>query len=194
MRGRGRLPATLTATGNREMGRANIGQDALTQPQNEFTWTVNNGGDLATGTLALQNNNPAEFEVRNDGCSNAAIAGRSSCQITIRFRPAGTGTRTGRIVVSDSDSARSVALTLTGLGVQLAGLGQSLRQRRVSRGLLLPRRMLQSPLRAHLPGLLPRRAVHRPEQSRELRQRRRSVLRGGQLQAPRGCSLQRQQR
>lgn len=125
IRGRGRSAALLTAVGNRDLGRANLGQDALTQPDNEFTWNVNNEGDLASGTLQVTNDNAPEFEVRNDSCNNAQIAGRSSCQMTLRFRPSATGTRTGRITVTDAAASRSLTLVLTGLGVQLAALGES---------------------------------------------------------------------
>lgn len=125
IRGRGRRAALLTAVGNRDLGRANIGQDALTQSSNEFTWTVNNEGDLASGSLQVTNDNAAEFAVRNDSCNNAQIPGRSSCQMTIRFRPSATGTRNGRITVTDAAASRSLTLVLTGLGVRLAALGES---------------------------------------------------------------------
>jgi hypothetical protein len=123
--GRGRLSASLLATGNRDLGRANVGQDALTQPQNEFTWTVNNQGDLPTGTLAVQNDNPDEFPIRNDSCSGSSLLGRASCQMSIRFLPSAAGNRAARVVVSDPAGVRPATLALTGLGVQLAQLGQS---------------------------------------------------------------------
>jgi hypothetical protein len=123
--GRGRQPASLLATGNRDLGRANVGQDAIREPQNEFTWTVNNQGDLPTGTLTLQNDNGTEFAIRNDSCSGSAVPGRASCQMIIRFRPSAAGNRSARVVVTDPSGPRSATLALTGLGVQLAGLGQS---------------------------------------------------------------------
>jgi len=123
--GRGRQPAALSATGNRDLGRANVGQDALTQPENEFTWTVNNQGDLPTGTLAVENDNGAEFAIRDDSCSGSAVPGGTSCQMIVRFRPSASGNRAARVVVSDAEGSRSATLALTGLGVQLAGLGQS---------------------------------------------------------------------
>jgi hypothetical protein len=123
--GRGRQKAALSATGNRDLGRANIGQAALTAPENEFTWTVNNTGDLATGALALANDNPTEFGVTADTCTGLTIAGKASCAMTIRFRPAVAGPRTGRITVSDPVGLLSAPLVLTGLGVQLVGPGES---------------------------------------------------------------------
>jgi hypothetical protein len=124
--GRGRQSALLSSdTGNRDLGRANVGQDAIREPQNEFTWTVNNQGDLPTGTLTVQNGNAAEFVIRNDSCSNAAVPGRASCQMIIRFRPSAAGNRSARVVVTDPNGAPPATLALTGLGVQLAALGQS---------------------------------------------------------------------
>lgn len=122
--GRGRQPALLSATGNRDLGRGNVGQDAIREPQNEFTWTVNNLGDLPTGVLTVQNDNGAEFAIRNDSCSNSAVPGRASCQMIIRFRPRAAGTRAARVVVTDPSSTPPATLVMTGLGVQLAGLGQ----------------------------------------------------------------------
>jgi hypothetical protein len=125
LRGRGRLPADLSATADRSLGRANIGQDALTQPENQFTWTVNNAGDLPSGALQVTSDNLIEFEQTNDSCTGAQIAARGSCQMTIRFRPLEAGTRTGSIVVTDSASSDAVTLALTAVGVRLAALGQS---------------------------------------------------------------------
>jgi hypothetical protein len=121
--GRGRQPAALSATGNRDLGRAYIGQAA--QAANEFTWTVNNTGDLPTGTLTVQNDSPTEFAVRNDSCAGSAVPGRSSCQMVIRFQPSAIGNRSARVVVSEPAGGRSTTLVVTGLGVQLAALGQS---------------------------------------------------------------------
>lgn len=125
LRGRGRALPTLTAIGNRNLGTANIGQNALTQPENQFTWTVSNEGDLSTGVLAVTNSNSNEFEKTNDSCNNSQIAPRSSCQMTLRFRPNDVNTRTSTVVVSDATNQRSATLQLTGTGVRLAQLGQS---------------------------------------------------------------------
>jgi hypothetical protein len=123
--GRGRKPAALSATGNRDMGRANIGQMALTVPENELTWAVSNSGDLSTGALVVVNDAPMEFEVRGDTCQGVELAGQAACELTIRFRALETGPRTGRVSVTDPAQMSSAAVVLTGLGVQRAGPGQS---------------------------------------------------------------------
>jgi len=121
--GRGRRPATLEGTGNRDLGFANIGQPPL--PANEFVWTLDNTGDLASGELVVVNDNPTEFVILNDGCQGVAVAGGASCTLTIRFTPSTAGARTASVTVSDPTSDQSVPLALTGTGVQLAGLGES---------------------------------------------------------------------
>lgn len=139
--GRGRRPATLEATGNRDLGRANIGQPTLTSPENEFVWTLNNTGDLPSGALAVVNDNMAEFVVSNDLCNGAVVPGLGSCTLTVRFVPSAVGARTATITVSDPSSNpgsdpssdpgsdpssdQSALLALTGVGVQLAALGES---------------------------------------------------------------------
>lgn len=125
LRGRGRAGAALAATGNRDLGRANIGQSTLTAPENEFTWTVNNSGDLPSGALTLTNSNATEFEPSNDTCTNAQVPGGGTCQVALRFRPSDTGVRRADIVVTDPSTGLSTTLALTGTGVRLAQLGQS---------------------------------------------------------------------
>jgi hypothetical protein len=123
LRGRGRGPAKLEATLTRDLGQANLGVDP--GPLNQFTWTVNNTGDLPSGELALANTNRAEFELSNDTCSGSEVAARASCQVLIGFRPSEAGPRTGSITITDADSATSLALTLTGLGQRIAQPGES---------------------------------------------------------------------
>jgi len=123
LRGRGRAPAALEATATRDLGQANVGQDP--GPLNQFTWTVNNTGDLPTGTLAVVSSNLMEFEVSNDTCSDAPIAARASCQMLIGFRPSQAGARTGTITVTDTESMRGLVLALTGLGQRVAQPGES---------------------------------------------------------------------
>jgi hypothetical protein len=123
--GQGRRPALLSAASNRDLGRANVGEGAVSGAQNEFTWTVDNQGDLPTDALALENDNPTEFDVRDDTCSGSVIPGGGSCEMIIGFRPSAAGNRLARVVVSDGASGSSATLALTGLGVQLAALGES---------------------------------------------------------------------
>ena len=121
--GRGRRPAALAATTTeRDLGRANLGQ--ASGPSNQFTWTVNNGGDLPSGTLSVNNDNEADFDITANTCSSGPVAGNGSCSLTIAFAPDTAGDRSARISVSDEAAGQSVPLQVTGVGVQLAAPGE----------------------------------------------------------------------
>lgn len=121
--GRGRSRARLEATAARNLGSSNVSQDPA--PLNQFTWVVNNTGDLASGELAVENTNRGEFEVSNDTCSGQAVAARASCQMLIGFRPGEAGPRSGAISASDATSESSVTIQLTGSGQRSAGPGEN---------------------------------------------------------------------
>jgi hypothetical protein len=123
--GRGRAAPNLTATNTRALGRANVNQEALREPENQFTWTVTNEGDLDSGALAVTNTAEAEFAISNDTCNAAAVAGGGTCTMDIRFRPTAFGARTATITVTDTVTGQVLNLALTGTGVVIAQPGQS---------------------------------------------------------------------
>jgi hypothetical protein len=125
IRGRGRSPAVLASTtGNRDLGRGNIGRQLTAA--NQFTWTVNNNGDLASGTVRVTRGSVNEFQISGDTCSNTQIAGHGTCQMQIAFVAVEPpGARTDSIVVTDTASGRSVTLALTAVSVRVANPGQS---------------------------------------------------------------------
>jgi hypothetical protein len=124
IRGRGRSAALLTATGTRDLGRANIGRP--TTATNQFAWTVANGGDLSSGALSVTRGNVTEFQITGDTCNGAAVGGHSTCQMQINFVPAEPpGARSERIVVTDTVSGVAVTLAVTATSVRVAGPGQS---------------------------------------------------------------------
>jgi hypothetical protein len=123
--GQGRSPANLVAEGNRDFGTANIGQAAATDPRNDFSWSLRNDGDLATGSLQISNSNASDFAVAADACNGQTLAGHAGCELSIRFRPATTGAHAGDLVVSDTASGQITTLKMTGKGVQIAQPGES---------------------------------------------------------------------
>jgi hypothetical protein len=124
IRGRGRSLAALTATGTRDLGRANIGRQATAA--NQFTWTVTNNGDLPSGTLRVTRGSVTEFQISADTCSNAQVPGHSTCQMQISFVPAEPpGARTENVIATDPASGRAVTLALTAVSVRVANPGQS---------------------------------------------------------------------
>lgn len=124
LQGRGRSPGGVAATRTeRDLGRANIGEPS--GPTNEFTWTVNNPGDLPSGALTVVNTNPDDFDVTADTCSDTEVPGGGSCTVTTVFAPDAEGNRVSEIVVTDPSSAQSVTLQVTGFGVRLAEPGEA---------------------------------------------------------------------
>jgi hypothetical protein len=122
--GRGRSPAALAATTTeRDLGRANIGEPS--GPTNEFTWTVNNSGDLPSGVLTVTNDNADDFDITVDTCQTAPVPGGGSCALTVVFTPNAAGDRTARIAVVDAVATQTVPLQVTGFGVQLAAPGDA---------------------------------------------------------------------
>ena len=140
--GRGRTKAAVAGAGTRDFGRAVIGAAALTVPENQFAWTVSNPGDLPTGMLVVTNDDPSEFVVGDDKCTGTAVAGKGTCQVTIRFRPGETGRRSGTITVRDPVGMGSAALAVSGTGVRLAGPGQSCRDADCTTGECTPPSLL----------------------------------------------------
>jgi hypothetical protein len=122
--GRGRLAAALAATTTeRDLGRANIGEPS--GETNQFTWTVNNSGDLPSGAPTVINDNPLDFDITVDTCSNVLVPGAGNCALTIVFSPDAPGERSARIVVTDGTSNQTVPLTVTGFGVRLSAPGEA---------------------------------------------------------------------
>jgi Cys-rich repeat protein len=122
--GRGRLPSKLNATGTRDLGVANVDDASMADSGNQFTWTVNNEGDVGSGLLQVANDNSAEFVVSNDTCSNVGIPAAGSCAMDIRFRPSVAGPRTAQLVVTDASTMQVVQLVVTGTGVVIAQPGE----------------------------------------------------------------------
>lgn len=132
--GRGRTKPTLNASAaEKNLGRVVLRPGAPTLPENEFTWEISNGGDLATGPLVVTSDNPAEFLVdpATDQCSAVPLAGGERCQLVIVFRAIEPTSgddaelRKGLISVQDPVGMGSVALKLEGTRLLPAGPGEA---------------------------------------------------------------------
>jgi hypothetical protein len=123
--GRGRTPPDLNAPGTRDFGVAIVGQAAVNEAANEFTWVVTNDGDLPSGPLQLTNTNGTEFVVTSDTCSGANIPGHGSCSMDVRYLPGSIGPRTENLLLTDPASAQVFTLVMTGIGRVTAQPGQS---------------------------------------------------------------------
>ncbi len=118
--GRGVRAAILNRSESRDFGSRARGDTS--RPQ-EFTrsWTVTNGGDVASAALSLTETNPGEFVIVANGCS-AALAPTAGCTLSVEFRPAAVGRRTGNITLA-AGSTPSVVLSMSGVGFQRSGPG-----------------------------------------------------------------------
>lgn len=118
--GRGVRAAILNRSESRDFGSRARGDTS--RPQ-DFTrsWTVTNGGDVASAALTLTETNPGEFVIVANGCT-AALAPTAGCTLSVEFRPAAVGRRTGTITLA-AGSAASVVLSMSGLGFQRSGPG-----------------------------------------------------------------------
>ena len=122
--GRGRVAPDLNATGTRDFGVATINEATLNEG-NQFTWTVTNDGDLASGPLQLTNTNGSEFVVSNDTCTNVSVPGRGSCSLDVLFRPSTGGPKSANLTLTDSTTLEVLQLVMTGTGLVVAQPGQS---------------------------------------------------------------------
>jgi hypothetical protein len=118
--GRGVRAAVLNRSESRDFGSRAIG-DSSSPASFTRSWTVTNGGDVASAVPMLTPTNPGEFVVAANGCS-AALAPTASCTLSIEFKPSAVGRRTGQITLAAGTTAL-VVLTMSGTGFQRSGPG-----------------------------------------------------------------------
>jgi hypothetical protein len=114
--GIGNAPATDTlSTNTLGFSQQQVGSTSATQQV-----TMTNSGDVA---LALQTPtiNSNDFTVTNN--CGTSLPGKTTCAYTIAFVPTATGTRTGTLTITDS--VRSQAVMLTGVGIAPPGVSIS---------------------------------------------------------------------
>jgi hypothetical protein len=118
--GRGVRAAILNRSESRDFGSRARGDTS--RPQ-DFTrsWTVTNAGDVASAALSLTETNPGEFVIVANGCT-AALAPTAGCTLSVEFRPAAVGRRTGQITLA-AGTAPPVVLSMSGVGFQRSGPG-----------------------------------------------------------------------
>jgi len=113
--GNGQRPALLSGTTTNNFGTVVVGATS-----GAFTWTISNTGDAATGVPALTNGTAAELIVGANNCT-AAIPGGGQCTISVSFRPAASGARSGTLSLAASPGG-TVTLTASATGQTAAGL------------------------------------------------------------------------
>lgn len=105
--GTGVEPATLTPASATYPSQA-VGTTSLPK-----TFTLTNNQSVALFSIAISTT--GDFSVSATTCTTS-LAGRSKCTIGVTFTPTATGTRTGKLIVSDSTSNSPQTSNLTGTG------------------------------------------------------------------------------
>lgn len=102
-------PALLTpATSSFGFGNVQVG---TTSPST--TWTLTNGGDVATATLTTTR--PAEYIVVSDTCNNQVLAPSATCTVRFAFQPPSFGAYDRSLTVSGTGVSATIAVTGVGM-------------------------------------------------------------------------------
>jgi sugar lactone lactonase YvrE len=116
-------PQTITLTGSGatlDVSPSAIAFDPQTQSiaSSAIQVTVTNRGTSPVSILSLSftGQNPGDFSVAGDGCTNVSLNGGGSCTFGVVFTPQGLGSRMATLTItsSASDLMRSVNVTGTG--------------------------------------------------------------------------------
>jgi hypothetical protein len=85
--------------------------------------TVTNRGTvgLTLGSAVLSGQSPGDYAVTTDTCSGTTLAVGASCSASVTFTPGDMGPRLARLHFDDNTAAGGRTITLSGLGVKLAG-------------------------------------------------------------------------
>jgi len=106
----------------------NFGQTAVNTYSYPRSFTVQNsgGGQLLLGALALSGD-VDQFELRNDGCSGAALNGLAVCSFEILFKPTTLGFKSAVLGIPSNDpDTPDLQISLSGEGVLAVGSGGGL--------------------------------------------------------------------
>jgi hypothetical protein len=92
----------------------------------EFTFTVTNGGGLASGALAASIAPAGEFAISSSTCDGTMLQPGASCTVGVKMTPAGTGGRGATLSVTGSPGGTAIAnLRGTGLAPGMVVLSPS---------------------------------------------------------------------
>ncbi len=105
------LPHTSLYMGSEKVG--------IESTPSKMALTNSGGGPLSITGIGVAGINKTEFPMTHN-CP-ATLAAGASCTLTIYFKPAGTGTRDGNIVIFDNAGSGEQTVTLTGTGISSGG-------------------------------------------------------------------------
>jgi|GEM_PF-1458478 len=110
--GAGTTQAALAITPSTyDYGNVIVNQSATT------TFTVRNTGGATSGILQMQLGDQTNFAITSDACSNHALAGSGTCDVTVKFQPTTPGGKSTSLSAQATPGGTATAsLTGNGLG------------------------------------------------------------------------------
>lgn len=84
-------------------------------PQQNFTFTNNEGAQVTVGTPAFSGANASEFSIANQNCAGAVLNDTDSCTVTVYVQPQSVGPKSASLDVDDGNGTASVALSATAM-------------------------------------------------------------------------------
>jgi hypothetical protein len=113
----GPLLTILNHTSVVDFGRRKIGVAGQAE-----TITVANSGtsNLEIRRVGLVGDNPADFSLANDNCSNRVLVPDGICTVTLNFAPVTPGDRSARLSIENNAVGSEHLIPLTGFGVDAA--------------------------------------------------------------------------
>jgi hypothetical protein len=109
-----------TAAGLQMPSQVGFGVQTVGTTTSPVAATITNSGGSAITITNVASDNAAEFPITGNSCVGTLNAG-ASCQITVTFRPASTGTRSANISVFVSGSATPQQFLAFGAGEAATG-------------------------------------------------------------------------
>ncbi len=97
---------------------ASFGKVAVGSTSAPVTVTLTNNGttSVTIDTVTITGTDATDFAITGNLCASAVVAGGGTCTMTLTFAPGATGSRTGTLNVTDTDSGSPQTDTLKGTG------------------------------------------------------------------------------
>lgn len=109
-----------TGTINSSHSSFDFGSTIIRTTSLSQAFTIQNTGlgQLEVGIIRLTGSNTIDFQIIADGCSNTTLNSGATCDVTVRFAPKSTGTKSTTLQIPSTDPAKTfLNISLTGIGL-----------------------------------------------------------------------------